>query len=351
MLFADNRSSGPETGSQPTQVSGGIECRVYRRHACNVDITCQPVAARDEEDPTWSGKIKDVSLGGIGLLLSRRFERGVGLAIELPGVDAGQTDTYLARVVHIRKAEGGEWLHGCEFVSRLSDDELERLVQSSGVGIAALDSDNRAVERHRVSARALWRPAGTTETTRDCAIHDVSSLGLALISPTPVNLNSVLEIMLLSGEGDAVSRVRARVVNVNRQAHDAWLIGCALVEELRSDDMLPLHAETRKARSSEELFNYPCAMEVLLVPGGAAATERTHARVLNVSPSAVGLAVPRSFVNGAVLRLQLPKGAMGRGTFLVRVVLSAEHGSGGWAIGCEFASQLSGAQLHALGAS
>jgi hypothetical protein len=80
----------------------------------------------------WPASIRDISPKGLGLVLHRRFERGAGLAVELPGPDGKPVDTLLTRVMHITALSGGRWLLGCAFVSELSDDELGSLLRRAG---------------------------------------------------------------------------------------------------------------------------------------------------------------------------------------------------------------------------
>jgi hypothetical protein len=91
------------------------------RHNCEVPTTCQPPSAYTK-DP-WPAMIRDISTWGLSLTLNRRFERGSGLAIELPTED-GTTATVLARVSNVRAFAEGGWLLGCEFISELSDEEV-----------------------------------------------------------------------------------------------------------------------------------------------------------------------------------------------------------------------------------
>jgi hypothetical protein len=105
----------------------GKDCRVWVRHECNLPTICQPVAARGPDEPQWEARIRDISPGGVGLLAVRRFERGTGLAIEIPEAGDYAGDTLLARVVHINVLPEGGWLLGCAFVSPLSEDTVTRL--------------------------------------------------------------------------------------------------------------------------------------------------------------------------------------------------------------------------------
>jgi hypothetical protein len=104
------------------------DCRVRERHLCGLQTSCQPIAARADKDCLWPAEVRDISVHGMGLVLRRRFERGTGLAVEIPGPDGQPADTLLAKVVHISARKDGGWLLGCNFVSELSQDELRRLL-------------------------------------------------------------------------------------------------------------------------------------------------------------------------------------------------------------------------------
>jgi hypothetical protein len=105
-----------------------LGCRVCERFPCELPTACQPVASRNDKDLVWSGTIRDISVGGVGIVLSRRFEPGMGLQIELPGSEPGMGETLLARVVYVRRLPEG-WLLGCSFISQLSEHEIEELLR------------------------------------------------------------------------------------------------------------------------------------------------------------------------------------------------------------------------------
>src|SRR5580692_1103433 len=90
------------------------DCRVWERHACGLQTSCQPIAARADKDILWRATLRDVSATGVGMVLDRRFEPGAGLSIEIPGLGGG--NTLLAKVVHATGLPEGKWLLGCAFV-------------------------------------------------------------------------------------------------------------------------------------------------------------------------------------------------------------------------------------------
>jgi hypothetical protein len=118
------------------------DLRGAQRHCCLVQTTCQPPSAWSRNP--WPATIRDISTGGLKLLLNRRFERGSGLAIELPTED-GSTTTVLARVAHVHAAPEGGWVLGCTFISELSDEEVRAVLNLDPVAQASLDEGTTAV--------------------------------------------------------------------------------------------------------------------------------------------------------------------------------------------------------------
>lgn len=117
------------------------ELRVTERFACDVPASCQPPSDWKRGGQKWTARVRDISSGGLCLVLGRRFERGAGLAIEVPGADSDSPSTLLARVVHVRAQGGGLWALGCAFVSPLSDEELEDLTRSASSADAAENAE------------------------------------------------------------------------------------------------------------------------------------------------------------------------------------------------------------------
>src|SRR5947209_4232764 len=92
---------------------------------CALPTTCQPPLASGGKEG-WPALITELSNGGLSLTLKRRFERGAGLAIELPGEDG--PSTVLARVVQIKPHPGTGWELSCSLISQFSDEELQALL-------------------------------------------------------------------------------------------------------------------------------------------------------------------------------------------------------------------------------
>jgi len=113
----------------------GSERRAFVRHPLGVGtfgrIDTAVYGGTGETDELWPLVVRDVSAGGIGVLLARRFEMGTELTIELStGVGSETAPRMLpARVVRIEPERNGHWVHGCAFRNPLSEDELAALVK------------------------------------------------------------------------------------------------------------------------------------------------------------------------------------------------------------------------------
>jgi len=110
----------------PTQAA--VECRVYQRHACELPTSCQPASVQEMREKSWSATICDISQGGVGLFLERRYEKGSALAVELPGDADHQASVVFVRVVFVKRCDNGMWRLGCKFISEISDDDVRRLL-------------------------------------------------------------------------------------------------------------------------------------------------------------------------------------------------------------------------------
>jgi hypothetical protein len=82
-----------------------------------------------ESEMCWKATIHDISLGGIGLSLGRRFEPGTILSVELPTSTGGSIRILPVRVIHAKAAGLHWWTVGCAFVCPLGKEELQALLQ------------------------------------------------------------------------------------------------------------------------------------------------------------------------------------------------------------------------------
>jgi hypothetical protein len=103
--------------------SPGRERRTAVRYGCDLRSRVRPDGA-DDGAAKWWGRIRDVSAGGLGLLVQNDFAVGTILAVEPLG--RGADRLFRARVVRSAR-QAGCWLCGCELLQQITDTELHAL--------------------------------------------------------------------------------------------------------------------------------------------------------------------------------------------------------------------------------
>jgi serine/threonine protein kinase len=110
---------------------GGKERRAAVRYPFTQGALCTlnpSVQGEGPDDDVWPAIVQNLSRGGLGLLLARRFEPGTVLTIELHGGREGSRWTKILRVARVQLQEYGHWLHGCTFLDPLTTDQLQDLL-------------------------------------------------------------------------------------------------------------------------------------------------------------------------------------------------------------------------------
>ena len=76
-----------------------------------------------------SGRILNISAGGIGLVLRCQFSEGTLLHFELPQEMNLADPKVLVRVVRVTPEGDGNWSLGCEFADQLREEQLRALLR------------------------------------------------------------------------------------------------------------------------------------------------------------------------------------------------------------------------------
>ena len=138
------------------------EARASERFPCDVPASCRPPSDWRRGGMSWPAYLRNISNGGMRLVLARRFEPGAALAVEVAGTeDDDSTSTLLARVVHVQQHRQGAWALGCSLVSALSDEEIQTLTRPetlTDVTVRAAAPGGAVVERliHRLNGAGRW---------------------------------------------------------------------------------------------------------------------------------------------------------------------------------------------------
>jgi hypothetical protein len=108
------------------------ERRTDLRFDCALPTLCViNLSVHDEEtefQTNWDAQVCNLSVGGIGLVLSRRFEPGSVLTIELTSRGGGAKQTRQMRVVRVLPADGKGWFVAGALTRKLTKEELRNLL-------------------------------------------------------------------------------------------------------------------------------------------------------------------------------------------------------------------------------
>jgi hypothetical protein len=107
---------------QHLQRRPGRDRRAAPRQASDALISLQPLA--QPRDRSLAGLIRDVSPGGMSLILTQRFTPGTLLGIDLSEVAGGEPAPVVARVVHVARREDGKWVLGCALQKELTGAQV-----------------------------------------------------------------------------------------------------------------------------------------------------------------------------------------------------------------------------------
>ena len=187
-----------------------VGCRLFERHACAMQTSCKPTGANETR---WEATIRDISRGGILLSLSRRFERGACLAIDLPGRQGELPYTTLVRVANVEADGTGSWSLGCRLIGDLGEEELQRIIEH----FAVPGKDKKAPTVENVRLR-LETPTGRPRFFRIRRFH--------VPGTWPLEPGTTISLKGLPIPG---ARDQFRVLHCDRQG-DGWEVEIESVE-------------------------------------------------------------------------------------------------------------------------
>lgn len=116
-------------GAKPSKEEEQRERRASVRYPCNLQPSWRELGSN--RGFSRIGKVHDISAAGIGLVVERLIKPGTVLVVHLQTIDQRLTRPLPMRVMHATAQPEGTWLVGCEFVRKLSNEDLQSLLRRS----------------------------------------------------------------------------------------------------------------------------------------------------------------------------------------------------------------------------
>lgn len=101
----------------------GTPSMCKRRHFCTRGV--RAYAPSNSADKGWAGTTRNISMGGIGVLLERSFDSGSVLALEVDGPPGLPSWKLEGKVIHATPQDPEVWLIGLEFSKPLGEADLQ----------------------------------------------------------------------------------------------------------------------------------------------------------------------------------------------------------------------------------
>lgn len=218
----------PRTDQNPDD-----ERRGWGRFRSAVETTFRP--ANVEGAARLKAGIRNIARRGVALLVDRAFEAGDLLNVDVPGQgDELSRDTALACVVYVMEQAPDTWILGCVFSADLSDDNLAAFGAEPGNA----PMEQRTRDRHRCELQATCQQVAETEQPLwEAQVQNISPLGVGLLSHTPIEAGTLLNVQLRNPLGETLPTLLACVVHTTTQPTGDWLLGCNFMRNLCEDEM------------------------------------------------------------------------------------------------------------------
>jgi hypothetical protein len=209
------------------------ERRASARISCDLDTRCQPITGARAN--SWPGRVVDISVGGLALVLERRFEPGAMLSVRLACSDEESARTLFLRVVHISPHADGSWRLGCAFASELAEEEL-RAFQAKR--LRPTEPDCRAWVRFECNVETECRAVAPAQPgTWPARVLEVSPGGMSLLAPVQFERGTVLNVKLPGGGALLPRHALVRVLRDRSFSSDEWIINGEFTDQLSDEDL------------------------------------------------------------------------------------------------------------------
>jgi hypothetical protein len=219
-----------------TNLDDQTDRRVWVRLPSHVETTCESTAPGNKV--RVSARVRDISRGGVNLLVNERFWPGALLSVEIPGPCEKAPSAVLAYIVHVLAQSDGTWSLGCRFARELEDEDL-----------AALDArrqradaqDQRTWERFPCSVQGTYQLLSDGEPeSSPMQVQNISASGVGLLVDRSIEPGTLISLDLHGPTGQGRLSILACVVHVTPRENESWSLGCNFIRELSDQELAAL---------------------------------------------------------------------------------------------------------------
>lgn len=220
-------------GKEPAQATATTETQDDRRLWVRYEADLQGTVQADQT-ARFLAKVRDLSLGGANLIVTRPVELGQMLTVDLPVSDK-ETFTILACVVRSHPQSNGHWSLGCVFARELTEDDLDRFGARK---VQASADDQRNWVRFACALTAHYRKVGDASNQSHAAqILNISPNGIGLAVNPSLAAGTLLNVDLLDKTGRTVRTILACVVHATLRQGGDYAVGCNFIRELSEEEL------------------------------------------------------------------------------------------------------------------
>jgi c-di-GMP-binding flagellar brake protein YcgR len=216
--------------------TGKEDRRLWVRYPADLKTRVQ--TADQAGAPPVPARVRDISRGGVNLLLDRSYRVGQMLSLEMPCPEEPGRDLYLlACVVHLAVEPSGLYSVGCVFSRELSEEDL---YQFGARRVRHAPEDQRTWVRFACQQQVSYHKIGELEPrTHEAQLMNISASGVGLEVPEDVEIGALLNLHIVGKQGQKRTLL-ACVVHATRRDEGGWNLGCNFIRELSESDFQDL---------------------------------------------------------------------------------------------------------------
>jgi hypothetical protein len=225
--------AAPQLDDTATQVAE--ERRQSARYRIDQTVRYAPASPDAQALGSGTATVRNISAGGISLIMDREFSPGQLLSIELPD-NGSEATSVLACVVYVNAEADGRWAVGCTFASDLGPADLQTF--SSG---GSAPDEQRSQPRHECAIEATYSPIGEEcDEPLPARVLNISTAGVGLAVSHSIQVGKLLNVELRSTGQDNFRNLLCCAVHVTELGSGEWLVGCNFITELEESALKSL---------------------------------------------------------------------------------------------------------------